>query len=182
MEQKQPIFDRTDQAALLKACNGYNEYVPVWLMLRLGVPPKGLQGEGLTVNGDCVCWLRPDNLIPRRALVPKDIMPKINWWISIGRKRSPDRYNRMVSRIGARIKHTEYTFQTLLNSNCINQIRDSLDQGLTLETTSNLVAERMGRKVNGVKELYLEYEKWRAAGGEAKESERLHGKDVHNGC
>ena len=182
MEYKPPIFDRTEQAALLGACSGHNEYIPVWLMLRLGVPAKALQEHDITVRGDCIYWLRANSAIPRRAVVPKEILPKVKWWIKMGRKRSMGRISQVVAKVGGRVKHPEYTSDTLLNSNAVNQIRDALDEGLSLETTVNMDAERTGRKTETIKDLYLAFEKWRQAGGATKEIERLRGNGEKGAC
>jgi hypothetical protein len=173
-EQKPPIIDRTDQAAMLKACDGVNEFVPIWLMLRLGVPPQELQGNGITFNNDHVYWLRPYRKIPRSAQIgDRRLMKKVAKWIAHGRKYDLRYYQVLISKIGARIGHPEYSYQTLLNSSTVNQIREGLDEGLSLDTTVNMVAERMGRTVDKVKNLYLEFEKWREAGGEDTEASRL---------
>lgn len=177
---KAPIIDRTDQARLLRACNGDNEYVPIWLMLRLGVPAAQLQGNALTIRRKHVYWLRENNAIPGRAPIPDRIAPRIKQWIVIGKKRAPGELSVLISRIGARIGHAEYSIQTLWNSSGVNQLRDALDEGLTPNTAINLVAERMDRKVETVKDLYLEYEKWMNAGGPITEYAELNKKEAEN--
>lgn len=173
---KPPIIDKTDQAKLLRACNGDNEYVPIWLMLRLGVPAAQLQGNGPTIRQKHIYWLRENNAVPGRATIPDRIAPRIKQWIATGKKRTPGEFSVLISRIGARIGHAEYSIQTLWNSSGVNQLRDALDEGLTPNTAINLVAERMDRKVETVKDLFLDYDKWVNAGGPITEYAELHKK------
>ncbi len=179
---KEAIIDRADQAALLKACKINREYVPVWLMLRMGIPPAEMAGSGLSVRGNCVFWVREGNAIPRKTKVHPRIAARIRKWIAEERDEYNARFDYIITRVGNRVGHPEYTYQTLLNSNCVNQIREALDEGLSLNTTVTLVADRMGRKLETVQDLYLDFEKWQFNGGENAEREKLGSKEGGNGC
>lgn len=178
-EAKEPIFDRVDQAALIRATidpetkkHNLNEYIPIWLMFRYGVEPSCLISKELTLTGGTLSWLRPQNKVPRSEEIHKKMRPKVDWWLQNGRKRDRRGYNYLINKVGERVGHPEYSYMTLYYTSIVNQIRSALDKGSAEANVVMHVSDQMGTSTALIQELLKEYKMWVAAGGLEKEKQK----------
>jgi len=156
--RKTAIFETTDQDALLRTCEGDNEFVPTWLMMKCGMHPSDVScaREKIIINGQFIEYHRAKNAKPRREMVPADVMPRLISWLEHGRKLSRIGYYYLVSRIGARIGHPEYTPMTLRHTFCIQQLREYADNPDPIR----LVSIKMGCSENIVSQNYIDLKDW----------------------
>ena len=167
MTQKIAIFDETEQAALLGVCESDQEYVPMWLMMRCGMHPSDVSRakEKLRFNGDFIEWKRAKNSKPRREIVPKDVRPRLEKWLTKGRHITRVGYNLLVSRIGERIGHSEYSPMTLRHTFCLQQLRYFMGMDPPPPDFIGLVATKMGCTREVVYQNYLDLAQWEGLGG-----------------
>ena len=168
MSRKTAIFDKRDQMALLGACEGDNEFVPVWLMMRCGMHPSDVSAASkkITWNGRFIEWKRAKNSEPRRELIPKKTAPRLEQWLKRGRKLTREGYFQMVRRIGERVDHPEYSPLTLRHTFCLNELRQFNDMPKPPPDIFSLVAIKMGCSEKIVKQHYIDLKDWERMGEE----------------
>ena len=173
MTQKIAIFDRSDQMALLGACESDQEYVPIWLMMRCGMHPSDVSraNEKVRFNGEFIEWKRAKNSKSRREIVPPVVRPRLEKWLKNGRKLTRIAYNLLVKRVGERIDHPEYSPMTLRHTFCIEQLRHFSSMDKPPPDFIGLVAIKMGCTREVVYQNYIDLEQW----------ERMGVRDIANG-
>lgn len=167
MTQKLAIFDEQEQFALLGACEGDNEFVPVWLMMRCGMHPHDVSKakEKFRFNGQFLEWKRAKNTKARREIVPPEVMPRLTEWLARGRKLTRVAYNQMVHRIGARVSHPEYSPLSLRHTFGLQELRRFMKMKPPPPDFIALVAQKMGCKRETVMQFYIDLTQWEGLGG-----------------
>jgi len=167
MTQKTAIFEEEEQRRLIGACESDNEFIPIWLMLRCGMHSRdvSLASEKLTLEGDFLFWKRVKNAAPRREMVPRDLQPKLKWWLARGRKLTPRGYYGLVSRVGSRIGHPECSPQTLRHTYCLQELRNLMEQNPPPPDFIALIAQKMGCSRRVVQQNYIDLIQWEKLGG-----------------
>ena len=171
MTRKLAIFDKRDQMALLGACEGDNEFVPIWLMMRCGMHPSDVSAAGkkITWNGRTIEWKRAKNAEPRREMIPKDVAARLEHWLKRGRKLTREGYFHLVRRVGERVGHSEYSPLTLRHTFGLNELRRFNDMPKPPPDIFSLVAIKMGCTEKTVKGYYIDLEQWERLGEEDDE-------------
>jgi len=156
------IFEEKDQKALLGACESDNEFIPIWLMMRLGMHPSDVSQarQKFKFEGNWLMWKRAKNQKPRRELISRDIMPRLKRWLERGRKNSRVAYFQLVRRIGARGGHPEYSPMTLRHTYCLQELRGFVHQKRPPVDFIALVAQRMGCSREVVMQNYIDLTQW----------------------
>lgn len=169
MTRKLPIFDKRDQLALLGACEGDNEFVPVWLMMRCGMHPSDVSAASrkITWNGRFIEWKRAKNAEPRREMIPNDIKMRLEHWMKRGPKLTREGYFHLVGRIGDRVGHSDYSPMTLRHTFAINELRRFNDMPRPPPDIFSLVAIKMGCSEKVVKKHYIDLKDWERLGEES---------------
>ncbi len=185
--QKLAIFDEKEQYALLGACEGDNEFVPIWLMMRCGMHPSdvAMAREKFRFNDQgkvrFLEWSRVKNAKPRREIVPDDIRPRLERWLAKGRKLTREGYFQLVRRVGARIGHPEYSPQTLRHTFCLQELRRFMRQNPPPPDPISLVAQKMGCTVAVVRQNYIDMLQWEALGGPSNDGQEGENASFHSG-
>lgn len=171
MVQKLAIFDPTEQAALLGACESDAEYIPIFLMSRFGMHPSDVSTaqDKFRFNGQFLEWRRAKNSRLRRELVPEDILPRLQKWLKQGRKLSRVGYNQLVHRVGTRVGHPEYSPLTLRHTFCLEELRRFMRQKPPPPDFIALVAQKMGCTREVVMQNYIDLMQWEGLGGQQEE-------------
>ena len=165
MTRKLAIFEKSDQLALLAACEianggrGDPEFVPIWLMMRCGMHPSDISDakDIIKINGQFIEWRRAKNEEPRRELVPKDVMPRLINWLKKGRKLRRQGYFELVRRVGERVGHPEYSPMSLRHTFCDEMLEKYKDNPDPIR----LVARLMGCSEEVVLDNYLSLDQWK---------------------
>ena len=89
MMQKDAIMSHDAQILLLAHAKeeGIHSYVPVWLMMRLGMHPRDLRKE-LTFTEGTLKWQRAKNHKPRKETIPAEMSDDLTAWLKDGRRYS----------------------------------------------------------------------------------------------
>ena len=166
MTQKIAIFNEVEQKALLGACESDHEFIPIWLMMRCGMHPSDVTKakDKIRFNGDFIEWKRAKNSKSRRELVPADVRPRLEKWLLKGRKLKRGSYNLLVSRIGERIGHPEYSPMTLRHTFCLQQLRHFQNLERPPPDFIGLVATKMGCTREVVYQNYIDLTQWESMG------------------
>jgi integrase len=164
--RKIAIFDETDQKALLGACEGDGEYVPVWLMMRCGMHPSDVSAAGTKIrwNGQFIEWKRAKNSEARREMVPADLVNRLEAWLRRGKKLTREGYNLLVHRVGASVGHPEYSPLTLRHTFGIQELRRFQSMAKPPPDPIGLTAKKMGCTRETVMEYYIDLEQWERLG------------------
>ncbi len=162
MSRKLAIFDPIEQNALLGACQSDNEYIPLWLMLNCGMHPSDVAKakDKLSFQGQFLIYKRAKNEKPRREMIPKELIPRIQLWLKKGKKRTRQGYYYLIKTIGKRIGHPEYTPMTLRHTFCINQLRYYNNLERPPPNIIDLVATKMGCSREVVIQNYIDLDQW----------------------
>ena len=165
---KLPIFDPSDQAALLGICETDNEYIPVWLMMRCGMHPSDVAAASakLSWNGHFIEWERVKNQVRRREMVPLMLENRLKHWLKHGRKLTREGYWHLVKRLGSDLGHPEYSPMTLRHTFAINELRRYNDMKNPPPDPFKLVAIKMGCTEDTVRRFYIDLEAWERLGKE----------------
>jgi len=165
MAQKRAIFEDADQSALLGVCEGDSEFIPVWLMMRCGMHPCDVSTAGKKVkfDGKYISWKRAKNSYPRHELVPEYLRERMSAWLKRGRKLCRNGYWHLVSRVGSRIGHPEYSPQTLRHTFGTQMLKYYMSQPKPPPDVFDLVARKMGCSVFVVKGFYVDLQDWERA-------------------
>ena len=165
---KLPIFDPSDQAALLGVCESDNEYIPIWLMMKCGMHPSDVAAASskLTWNGHFIEWQRVKNGVRRREMVPLMLENRLKDWLKKGRKLTREGYWQLVTRVGDRLGHPEYSPMTLRHTFAINELRRYHEMKSPPPDPFRLVAIKMGCSVDTVRKFYIDLESWERLGKE----------------
>ena len=167
MTQKLAIFEEEIQAALMGSCESDNEYIPIWLMLKCGMHPSDVSQarDKIRFNGQFIEWKRAKNANPRREIVPKDIVPRLERWLKQGRKLTRVGYNQLVHRVSSRIGHPEYSPLTLRHTFGLQELRRFMNQHPQPPDLISLVAVKMGCRKETVIQYYIDLTQWESLGG-----------------
>lgn len=165
--QKTAIFDTTEQAALLGACESDNEYIPIWLMMRCGMHPTDVSNARtkFTITNGFLMWKRAKNSRPRRELIPDHVLSRLERWLKQGRKLSRVSYFRLVGRVGERIGHPEYSPMTLRHTFGLEELRRLMKRDPPPPDFISLVAQKMGCSRSVVQQNYIDLDQWERLGG-----------------
>jgi hypothetical protein len=169
MGRKLAIFDEREQAALLGACGESDgEFIPIWLMLRCGMHPSDVSSarNKFAFNGQFLEWRRAKNSNPRREIVPKDVMPRLQSWMERGKKLTREGYFQLVRRVGARVGHPEYSPMTLRHTFGLQELRRFMKMDPPPPDFIGLVAKKMGCTREVVMDYYIDLDQWERLGGE----------------
>ena len=174
MTRKLAIFDKRDQMALLGACEGDNEFVPVWLMMRCGMHPSDVSAASSKLvwhfrSGLSLEWKRAKNAQPRREMIPRNVALRLDHWMKRGRKLTRQGYFHLVRRVGDRVGHPEYSPLSLRHTFCLNELRRFNDMPKTPPDIFSLVAIKMGCSEKIVKQHYIDLKDWERLGEEDDE-------------
>ncbi len=156
--QKLAVFDEKQQEQILGACSA-TEYVPVWLMMRLGCHSHDLvHREKFEYDGQWLRWKRCKTGRPRQFPIPLEVAPKLVEWLTRGRRLTRDGYCKMVHRIGARVGMSDLSPMSLRHTFGINAMRRFKGRGDAIQ----LVASMMGCSERILVRNYLDFEQWLA--------------------
>jgi integrase len=166
MTKKFAIFNERDQLALLGACEGDGEYIPIWLMMRCGMHPSDVSSAGTKVkfDGQYISWNRVKNSEARHELVPPDFRDRLEAWLKRGKKLTREGYWHLVGRIGARIGHSEYSPLTLRHTFGTQELKRYMNQPRPPPDPFDLVAKKMGCSESTVKGYYIDFNDWERIG------------------
>lgn len=162
MTRKLAIFDETEQKALIGACEGDREYIPVWLMLKCGMHPHDITHakEKFRFNGQFLEWKRAKNSNLRREIVPKDLLPRLKAWVESGQKLTRIGYNHLVHRVGERVGHPEYSPLTLRHTFGLQELRKTMNKKSPIPDPFAFVAQKMGCRRDTVLQYYIDADQW----------------------
>ncbi|MBU0684453.1 MAG: hypothetical protein ABIE25_09825 [Thermoplasmatota archaeon] len=182
MTRKKAIFDEKIQRKLLDACSE-NEYIPIFLMLKLGMHPvdvlyrdgrwkvrkngERIWHDGMKFDGEWLEYRRCKNEQSRRFLIPVEVRPKLVHWMKYGRRISPDGIAQMVRRVGRRIGVDNLSPMNLRHTFGIQAFRRYRGRNDAIA----LVASLMSCKEETARKYYLDLDQWMDAGnGQASET------------
>lgn len=159
MSQKDAIMDRDSQLLLLAHAReeGLNTFVPVWLMLHLGMHPHDLR-KPLEYSNGTLKWSRAKTSRNRKEAIPNDVAHDLSVWLAEGKRYTREGYAKMVRRLGAKQGHPDWTPMTLRHTACIEFLRKYHD--------IDMVAVRMGCDRLIVATDYLILDQWEKVGAE----------------
>lgn len=164
--QKIAIFDPTEQASLLGACESDNEFIPIWLMMRCGMHPSDISAARtkFKFNGQFLEWKRAKNSKPRREMIPEDVLPRLRKWLKSGRKLTRIGYFLLVQRVGGRVGHPEWSPMTLRHTFGLEELRRFAKQQPPPPDFIGLVAKKMGCTRDVVMQNYIDLGQWERLG------------------
>jgi len=165
--QKVAIFDEIEQKALLGACEGDREYIPIWLMMRCGMHVSDVSKKNFRIESQFIMWHRVKNREQRREMIPQDLLLRLKNWLKNGRKMTRFGYFKMVSRIGERIGHPEYSPNTLRHTFCIQELRVLTQISNPPPDPISLLSRKMGCSREVVMQNYLDLTQWERLGSQS---------------